>query len=130
MVSGLVRDETDPRPDLALVASVIAAEDPDWPGRDAYSELLSRGYHGQSWIVGDHKLVQIQLGGEHWFLYDLAADPGEHHSRVELDPERVADLREGLEAAVARYSAAPQDSTTLDLSEEMEAQLRALGYLD
>ncbi|MGD8329763.1 MAG: sulfatase [Acidobacteriota bacterium] len=59
-------------------------------------------------------------------LFDLRQDPGER--RTLADGERIAELREQLELALA---AAAQGVTLqqLELDEELQRRLRALGYI-
>ncbi len=61
-------------------------------------------------------------------LYDLRSDPGETRDLSEKQPERVAGLRELIEAYRA---GAPDDDarTEVELDEMMLNQLRALGYV-
>lgn len=86
------------------------------------------------WVAirkGRYKLINVQ-NKNRWELYDLQADPGEHHP---LDPEpesKAAELRRDLDtwkkamASLADlWSAGPQ----AQLSPEDEERLRSLGYL-
>jgi hypothetical protein len=73
-------EETPPQPDLALL------EREPLPDRSA-------------WIAGDDKLHAIPTEtGVRYELYDLAVDPAERTDRALLDPERVAEMRDALEA--------------------------------
>lgn len=53
-----------------------------------------------AWIDGDWKLHRIagKRGGLKWELYDLKGDPKEQKDRKDAEPERVAQMRSGLEA--------------------------------
>jgi arylsulfatase len=64
-------------------------------------------------------------------LYDLRADPGETRNLEGRAPERLAGLREGLDAALRTLSDAaigPPKETPVDDAETLE-RLEALGYL-
>jgi choline-sulfatase len=61
-------------------------------------------------------------------LFDVEADPGELENLAERRPERVAELRERLEALLSAAPVAPGD-VEAKLAPETLAQLRALGYL-
>jgi arylsulfatase A-like enzyme len=64
-------------------------------------------------------------------LYDLRADPGETRNLEAQAPERLAGLREGLDAALRTLSDSalePPEETPVDDVEALE-QLEALGYL-
>jgi len=68
-------------------------------------------------------------------LYDLAADPGEQHNLAREDPERLTSMIEFLRRleegnqALRRQIRESLDVRELELSEEQERELRALGYL-
>ncbi|MGH0035998.1 MAG: sulfatase [Myxococcota bacterium] len=61
-------------------------------------------------------------------LYDLANDPGEERDLADAQPVIVGHLRTVLERA-ARDSAGRLEADPTVLDEDMEARLRALGYV-
>jgi arylsulfatase A-like enzyme len=75
---------------------------------------------------GRWKLIRIP-GAEstHFELYDLATDPTESNDRAGAEPERVRAMAAALEAWNVDSQAA-----TSPLPAEVEAELRALGYLE
>ncbi len=76
--------------------------------------------------TGEYKLVRGSDGSTE--LYDLDADPGEVHNRVDDHPERVAALSERLDDWLASFEHADADeSVTID--GERKDQLEQLGYL-
>ena len=60
-------------------------------------------------------------------LFDLGADPVELVDRAPQQRERALELERMLRAALERRSAA--DSEPVELGDELERELRALGYL-
>jgi len=63
-----------------------------------------------------------------WEMYDLADDPAEKRDVSTADDERLAHLREAIEAWTRRPSSRGQVPNPTD--EETQRRLRALGYLD
>ena len=68
-------------------------------------------------------------------LYDLTADPGENNSLAETHPailQRGRDLLAAHRTKVSRLGSTSTNSTESpdEMSPEVEAQLRALGYID
>jgi arylsulfatase A-like enzyme len=60
-------------------------------------------------------------------LYDLTADPDESRDLSGADPDRLASMRDDLDARIAQESTGRP--VQVELTEEEKAQLRALGYL-
>ncbi len=69
-------------------------------------------------VRGGHRVLTDAKGPTR--LYDVVADPGEQRDLAAERPDLAADLAEGLEAGAA--PAKPPD--------ELEEQLKALGYLE
>ena len=63
-------------------------------------------------------------------LFDLAADPLELTNIVAQAPEVAARMRALLERRLEYYRARRSESRTQEVSDEMQAELRALGYVD
>jgi arylsulfatase A-like enzyme len=86
---------------------------------------------GERWTMvrwGRWKLIRIPgAGGVRWELYDLEADPGEAVDLAAGEAGRVDALRGLLEAwlRASDPAAAPAEITP-----ELEAQLRELGYVE
>ncbi len=79
-------------------------------------------------LVPPHKLIQSSDGAVE--LYDLEADPEELSGLATRAPERVAQLREQLEAVEAAHPALFDPGERARLSDETRDALRALGYLE
>jgi hypothetical protein len=104
--------------------------------KDALSELLIERGQLRALRSNEHKVIEVARGGDA-YLFDLASDP------EELDPIGPDDASgaEERRAAQAELGAALErcdrfremlDSTEaepLEVNAEIEAQLRALGYL-
>jgi arylsulfatase A-like enzyme len=92
-------------------------------------------YEMHSVVLGDHKYIWSAWPDRtRQELYDLARDPGEKKSVAEATPERVARLRELLDADADRTQellvALKLGSPSLrEIPEELKEQLKALGYL-
>ncbi len=101
------------------------------PGREpadepAYVESLSPLLHLgwaplHAWRTRRYKLVDAPTPE----LYDLEADPTEARNIAAANPERVADLRRPLAAALAAHP--PRQAEAVD--SETAERLSALGYL-
>jgi arylsulfatase A-like enzyme len=89
--------------------------------------------HWRSVSVGRYKLIARSRG--RYALYDLEADPGEQHDLSDERPLTLAYLRGllGLRLAEARGSThrprRRHRASRATIDEELEAQLRALGYV-
>lgn len=62
-------------------------------------------------------------------LYDIESDPGELDNKIDAEPEVAARLRERLGEMLGSAPAASA-SSVVDVTPEVEAQLRALGYVE
>ncbi len=62
-------------------------------------------------------------------VYDVEADPRELVNRIESEPEVAANLRTRLEEVVRKAPAGQADSVVA-ITPAVEAQLRALGYVE
>jgi choline-sulfatase len=88
-----------------------------------YSELELGWAPLYSWRVAGFKLIEAPRPE----LYDLKNDPKELTNLAETNASRMAQLRNGLEAALSR-AAAPAGSTASSDPQAVE-RLRSLGYL-
>lgn len=96
-----------------------------------YSHLFLSGfplYH--SLVEGDWKLIRRidEDGTETLQLYNWVQDPGETNDLAAEESARVASLAELLEEKLAREGESPA-AEEIPLSEELEEELQALGYL-
>lgn len=62
-------------------------------------------------------------------LYDLSADPGEHHDLAHAASEQLAELRELLTVTWSRLDLVDDDSGPVEFDDETRQRLKALGYL-
>ena len=77
---------------------------------------------------GRWKLIRIpDASGVRWEFYDLEADPAETVDLAASEAERVDALRGLLEAWLRASGAA---GAPAEISPELEAQLRELGYVE
>jgi len=67
--------------------------------------------------------------GQQPSLYDLASDPGEQENSAHNHPEVVADLQQTLDEIIAGRPVI-ETAEGVELSRELQDQLRALGYID
>jgi arylsulfatase A-like enzyme len=74
------------------------------------------------------KLI-FNITREVYELYDLAADPREKHDLVAKEIVVFEQLREILDAWLAGQEAGAGDVPTTGLDAELEARLKALGYM-
>lgn len=83
-----------------------------------------------SWESGGWKLIMTPVpGGEPRVeLYDLLNDPEEQRDLAASNPDDVERLRSEYEA-VREHLAASAHGSTVELSEETQQRLKALGYL-
>jgi arylsulfatase A-like enzyme len=77
---------------------------------------------------GRLKLIHDIRDGRFW-LYDLAADPGETTDVLARERRSFHGLRETMTAWLARTEGAGAAGESIRKAEEAEARLRALGYL-
>lgn len=154
--AGLVVDESVGLMDLVptLLELVGVAEPPGLQGRSFASllrgepsrfqarPLVSEAEGNVAVSSGDWKLLEVREG-KVLHLYDLAADPGERSNVAPEHPGQVADLERALERHDAFCepwrSARPESHYVtpgrrppawLVNRDEIEAKLRALGYID
>ncbi len=69
-------------------------------------------------------------GHDFEYVFDLAADPGEHRNLAGTDSVEVAWLRSRLAAWLERARLLEAGGAPVELDEESRDHLRALGYLD
>ncbi|MFT4974867.1 MAG: choline-sulfatase [Myxococcota bacterium] len=88
---------------------------------ESYTVQQRFGFHPElAMAEGEWKLMATPDAR----LYDLAADPGESHSRLAEHPDEVAALR----AALAAVEAKAVEADRLAVSPELASRLAALGY--
>src|SRR5690606_30220478 len=63
-----------------------------------------------------------------WRLYDLRDDPAERRDLAPEDPTRLADLRRHLEEALAEVRRRAERPVDRPPNDDVEEELRALGY--
>jgi len=125
-------------PTLAELAG--ARPSPTWVGRsllgrDPSGPLFAfdlRKRNQQLALYADgHKLVSSGLEGlregKALFAFDLAQDPGEDHNLAGSAPW-PSELGRGMADALVPFLAPMAEGETLELSPEMQEQLRAIGY--
>jgi len=103
--------------------------------RDALSELLIGGARFRSLRSNARKVIEVSRGGDA-YLFDLTSDPKELAATGPDDDAGAAELRATqaeLGAALERCDSFREmlgtaGAEALDVSAEIEAQLRALGY--
>jgi Flp pilus assembly protein TadD len=87
---------------------------------EALDASLTRGWAPLRGIVqGGWKYIDLPDAE----LYDLAADPGEQHNRIDRDPH-VEPLKRALQLVTTQQTTAPQ----VALEQDAVGRLRSLGY--
>jgi arylsulfatase A-like enzyme len=134
---------------LPTILELVGAEIPPHVQGASLVPLIEEGRPVRPWTLGRDKLVPSRYSLrtlEHCLihdfesgasqLYDLASDPGERRDVAADHPERVAELRRTLTAAVGRnreqaksFRPAPVAGEGV-LTAEEQRRLRALGYLE
>ena len=121
----------DPLPDLdgrslagALRGSPTSAAD-----RPLFAHRASYGRSDDiySVIVGEWKLIQRTDQAPE--LYHLGLDPGELENRSELEPARTERLSELLQDWLGRDSGPLGREVQVEIDDELERELRELGYV-
>ena len=79
-------------------------------------------------LFGALKLIEFPRGEHPDELYDLAADPGEHRNLAAGRPDLVRESSKRLEEYWSELGTV-DSSVPVELTPEVEEQLRALGYL-
>jgi arylsulfatase A-like enzyme len=103
----------------------------EWTDR-GLSHLQLKDRFGEAWADSRWKVMTRRFGGAELrtFLYDRREDPTEKHDLSGQRPEVVEELLERYREAVAGAGEGLDGVTITDDREaEIEAQLRALGYL-
>jgi arylsulfatase A-like enzyme len=95
-----------------------------------FAEVLSGGHFARALIDGHWKVIDTRFGtSERVMLFDLAHDPGEisdlSGDRPEVTDGMLAELTRIASAAGSRR----QESGTMEIDQETEERLRALGYV-
>ncbi len=105
------------------------------PARAAWSfaETVYQGqYPMQAVRVGAHKLIRTAPGHPRLIplilLFDLAADPGEHHNRAAEDPATAQRLQAELDQLVAAAQAQAVAGQAGPVDPATRERLRNLGY--
>ena len=77
------------------------------------------------------KLILIpRPGGDVLELYDIEKDPGETLNLVDREPKVTEYLLHELRSWMARTERADRPSLPSAMDEELEAELRSLGYIE
>ena len=110
------------------LAPVLRGERTSPPARPLYMETyvpyVSFGWSPQeAWIAQDYKLIESARPE----LYNLGLDPRELTDLYDREPDRVAAMRQQLQAFRADRSRAI-DQERLQVDEDLLAQLTAMGY--
>ncbi|MFL5699942.1 MAG: sulfatase [Ktedonobacteraceae bacterium] len=79
---------------------------------------------------GEHKLIQV--GDDHWELYNVFEDPNEKKNLYEALPEQVRAMQEHLQTFVSHAGVgAPTTDYTIEYEDPVVlSHLRNLGYLE
>ena len=119
--------ETDGRSLTAALAAGAVADPRPIVGRRRHYERAYQGHRGTKFFVrsGRWKYIRATEGPDE--LYDLLADPEEHHNLHDANPAAAARLGGILDASLARH---PDRSVAVEPSEEMRRGLEALGYVE
>jgi arylsulfatase A-like enzyme len=124
-------------PALAELVGAAPAGAARAPGRDAVA--THSGSHEvhrllATWSLRDARWKYMDTPGHPPELYDLAADPGEHHDLAAEQPGLVESMRRrlaelaGADLALGATTGAEGPAPPAD-SPELQEQLRALGYV-
>jgi len=116
-------------PDPVEGTSMVPLFSATGPSRVAHGHLRVRGRYQDSIADGPWKLIVSDdaLGPRR--LFDLRLDPGEQIDLAEQNPIMVEHLYRQLRQLDRRFSAAAGDVDETTLDPEVEARLRALGYI-
>ncbi len=100
----------------------------DWTDRPILAHRASRGKALESWaIIRDrYKLIEDESGET--LLFDIFSDPGEVNDLSAEQPGRVEKLANEL-ATLRGARREHAERNTVELSDDQQEQLRALGYL-
>ena len=80
-------------------------------------------------IRGNNKLI-ADLKNDETLLFDLNVDPKEHQSLSGSGGSDESTLQEALSEWIASAEASQREPEEIELTEEEERQLRALGYIE
>jgi len=98
------------------------------PQRDLLAQNILWGRELTAIVDWPHKLI-LEPKSKRTQLFNLESDPGESHDISAEKPEVVEELERRLREHLARVEPSQADEAVA-LTEEMEEELRALGYLD
>ncbi len=105
--------------------------DGHYDAKESISEMWRDHWHIVAVRTEDHKYIWNSRSPEQPLLFDLNADPGEHHNIAGQQPDRARYFQSRVDAHLRR--AGRSQSTDLgavpELDEEMVRRLRGLGYL-
>lgn len=99
--------------------------------RPVYARVHRGTLHHTALILGSEKVIRDGHGhGARLRLFDLAADPAERAPLGRTRPKDFSEMLDRLTAFEARLERRGQEApTTVHLSAEEEAAIRALGYV-
>ncbi|MBN2564813.1 MAG: sulfatase-like hydrolase/transferase [Candidatus Eisenbacteria bacterium] len=106
-------------------------------GRDDWPEpaVMAEVFHGEhqfsrAYKTGTDKLIHAKsTEGEHFMLFDLAADPGETLDVAARNPDLTESLAAQLDNLVSEATSRRLESGTTTIDEGTKERLRALGYI-
>lgn len=96
-----------------------------------FSEIYWGGHHVRAYWEADRKVIEATSGSEmETYLFDLSSDPGELQNLVESDPVTAGALANELHRVREGAEAIALESHSIRIEGEIEAQMKALGYID
>ncbi|MFV2074178.1 MAG: sulfatase [Thermoanaerobaculales bacterium] len=98
--------------------------------RPVFMQLMPPKPHQLAVRSGSWKLIAPRNGADSPKLFDLRADPGEHHDVSSANPMVSKQLEEMLVRWFEDLPPSPELRTLALTDKEVEEQLRALGYLE
>ena len=104
----------------------LMEDDPHREGENP-SYSAQRGWRSVS--LGDYKLIYDMITGSQ-LLFDLRSDPAELDNLSDGRPEEMASLEDLLFGHLVAMEGSSASARSLELSEGVEEDLRALGYFE
>ena len=95
-----------------------------------YSEVIHENSKARSIILGDFKLIDLQVYDKQtWLFYNIKNDPQEHTPLDSQHDEVVSELKQQLEAIAQNAAVKAVAPERAKLDEGVREQLRSLGYV-